>query len=555
MTTVIRFIFGALTLFVAFQQSALSASEGPLELDQIEPRLNIIFIMTDDHASQAIGAYGSRLAPLDPTPNIDQLAEEGIVFDNVFVTNSICTPSRATIMTGQYSQANGVLDLADRLPVNRQHLPRLMSQAGYYTAIIGKWHLKEEPAAFDYYKVLPGQGDYFHPEFRIRGDQPWPNNVVAHRGHSTDVITDQALDWLESRGRAKPFFLMLQYKAPHDLYEFAPRYKDYLSGTEIPEPANLYTQPGFGSVATRGEEGRLASVIGTSVSRRNPDRNMGRWVGIDPSLSESEYTHQSYQEYLKRYLRTAKGVDDNIGRLVEYLKKSALYDKTIIVYTSDQGLMLGEHDLIDKRWMYEESLRMPFIVRYPNKEKAPRRSDLLINNTDFAPTLLDLAGSSTPDYMHGRSFAAVFDNVTPPDWRQATYYRFWMHRAYHDVPAHLGLRTKRYKLIFFYGLDYKSRKILTKDDYDGVELPRGEYYGLDTSRGELTARSEIRTPPGWEFYDLKRDADEIQNRYDDPAYAETIAELKIELAKLRSEFSETDEKYPEIEKVVETFWD
>ncbi len=236
---------------------------------------------------------------------------------------------------------------------------------------------------------------------------------------------------------------MLQYKAAHDLYEYAPRYADYLVDTEIPEPASLYAQPDFGSISTRGEEDSLINVIGSSVSKRNPDRNMGVWMDIDNALPNSEYTHLAYQEYLKRYLRTAKGLDDNIGLLVAYLKQSGLYENTIIIYTSDQGLMFGEHDLIDKRWMYEESIRMPLIVRHPDKREAPQRSDLLINNTDFAPFLLDLVGRETPGYMQGRSFASVLEGVIPPDWRQATYYRFWMHRAYHDVPAHFGIRTKR----------------------------------------------------------------------------------------------------------------
>ncbi len=540
---------------ILLQSEALSLGDRLAGARKSNSRPNIIFIMSDDHTTQAIGAYGSRLAPLNPTPYIDQLADEGMVFDSVFATNSICTPSRATIMTGQYSQANGVLDLGGRLPMGRQHLARLMSEAGYSTALIGKWHLKEEPAAFTHYKVLPGQGDYFDPELRVRGDQEWPNNVVSHKGHSTDVITDEAMIWLQSRDNPEPFFLMLQYKAPHDLYEYAPRYADYLADTEIPEPESLYAQPEFGSVSTRGEQDSLISVIGTSISKRVPDRNMGQWMGIDPSLPDREYAHQAYQEYLKRYLRTIKGIDDNIGRLVTHLKETGLYDDTIVVYTSDQGLMLGEHDLIDKRWMYEESIRMPFIVRHPDSQGAPKRSDLLINNTDFAPFLLDLAEQASPGYMHGRSFAAVLDGDAPPDWRQSTYYRFWMHRAYHDVPAHFGMRTQRYKLIFFYGSDYTSRKVLTKEDYFGVEQPRGEYYGVDTSRGEDVPRAEVPTPPGWEFYDLELDPEELHNRYDDPRYGDTIAKLKIELADLRREFSETDDDYPQIKAIVDTYWD
>ncbi len=244
--------------------------------EPVAQKPNILFIMSDDHTTQAIGAYGDRLADLDPTPTLDSLAREGTRFDSVFVTNAICTPSRATILTGQYSQANGVLDLGGRLAEEQQHLPRLMSEAGYETAIIGKWHLKEEPAAFDYYKVLKGQGSYFDPEFRI-SDAPgaWPDNMVKTSGHSSDVITDLTIDWLENRDSSEPFFLMHHYKAPHDMFENAPRYDDWLADVEIPEPESMYRKADWGSSATRGAEDTLATEIGTSIGKRNPRRNMG----------------------------------------------------------------------------------------------------------------------------------------------------------------------------------------------------------------------------------------------------------------------------------------
>ena len=318
-----------------------------------EERPNILFIMADDHTTQAFGVYGSRLAALNPTPNIDALAKGGMRFDRVFCHNSICTPSRANILTGQYSQRNGVLDLSGSLAPEKQTLPLEMGKAGYDTAMIGKWHLKFEPASFNYYCVLPGQGSYFNPTFRIRGDKPWPGNTIKKDGmHSSDAITDIGLEWLKNGwDRDKPFFLMHHFKAPHDMFSNAPRYADYLEDVEIPEPDNMRQPPpsGLGSGLTKGHE----------------QWGLGRRLGIDQSLQEPEYGKAVYQEYLKRYLRCVKGVDDNVKRLIDYLREMGELDNTVIIYTGDQGFFLGEHDLMDKRWMYEEAMRMPFIVHWP----------------------------------------------------------------------------------------------------------------------------------------------------------------------------------------------
>ena len=503
-------------------------------------RPNILFIMSDDHTSQAVGAYGGRLAKLNPTPTLDQLAREGMRFERVFCTNSICTPSRATILTGQYSQTNGVTDLDGKLPPDRQALPLEMKKAGYLTAMIGKWHLEAEPAAFDYYCVLPGQGKYFDPDFMIRGEQPWPKNKIQREGHSTDVITDLTLEWLEKRDKTKPFFLMHHYKAPHDMFEHAPRYNDYLKDVEIPEPDNLYDQPanGFGSVATRGPNDSLVHRIGTSISKRHPVRNYGLDFKVDAALPDREYTHRAYQEYLKRYLRCVKGVDDNLARLFAYLKETGLLDNTIIIYTSDQGMMLGEHDYMDKRWMYDESMRMPFLMRYPKLMKAGSVNGDLINNTDFAPTLLELAGSKAPATMQGRSFAAALSGQPPENWRTGTYYRYWMHLMHHDNPAHFGVRTSDYKLIFYYG---QAEKEAT--------------HGKPSMPWKKEASYRIEpTPPAWEFYDLRNDPQENRNEYLNPKYAGTIRELKAQLKQLRSELNETDESRPHIQKVIDAHW-
>lgn len=505
---------------------------------------NILYIMTDDHAQHAVGRYGGRLAELNPTPTIDQLAAEGMAFDHVFATNSICSPSRATILTGQYSQTNGVLSLKGSIGTKQQYLPQLMKGVGYETALIGKWHLKKEPGAFDYYEVLKLQGDYFDPTFRVRGDKPWPQNTRQYKGHSSDVVTDLSIEWLKSRSKEKPFFLMHQFKAPHDMFKYAPRYSDYLENVMIPEPTDLYGyKESFGSPATRGLNDSLIREIGTSISKRNPRRNMGKdlyqgsdGVGIDPSLPDREYTHQAYQKFLKAYLRCVKGVDDNIARLIQTLKEMGEYDNTIIIYTSDQGMMLGEHDMQDKRWIWDESIRMPFVVKHPQQAMPGRVSDLIINNTDFAPFILDLVGVETPQYMQGHSFAGELFGDTPEQWRSATYYRYWTHRMYHDVPAHVGLRTKDYKLVFYYGDNYRLEKNYT-------------YYDRKWTAQTGKQPNKQPTPAGWELYDLSKDPAEQNNVYLDPAYKAVIKELKAELIRQRELYNETDEKYPDMKAI------
>ncbi|MGQ1787642.1 sulfatase family protein [Saccharicrinis sp. GN24d3] len=500
---------------------------------------NILFIMSDDHAAHAIGAYQGLYSSLNPTPNIDQLASDGMRFENVFCNNSICTPSRASIITGQYPQTNGVLDLDAALDTAKQFLPKELKKQGYSTAIIGKWHLKNEPANFDYYKVLPGQGKYFDPVFKEKGRGEWPNNLSNSRGHSTDVITNSTIDYLKGLDKSKPFFLMHHYKAPHGKFEFATRYADYLENIKIPEPSNLYNQPYFGSEAIKGSNNNLTNIIGSSVSSRHSRANYVNTYVKDSTLRGKDATSAAYQTYLKHYLRCVKGIDDNLGRLFDYLKAEGLWNNTIIVYTADQGFMLGAHDFIDKRWMYDESMRMPLIVRYPKMMDEEAVSDLLVNNTDFAPTLIELAGGQTPDYMQGKSFVNTLQGRKEHDWRQATYYRYWMHMIHHYVPAHLGIRTKEYKLIFYYSHHY-----LPKEEF-------GKFY-WNKSYGDLL---EKEWPVAWEFYDLKKDPREMYNKYNDSAYADVITSLKEELKKQRIVLNETDHGFPLLEKILETNWD
>ncbi len=430
-----------------------------------QERPNILYIMSDDHAAHAIGAYGSRLAKLNPTPTIDRLAKEGMLFENAFCTNSICTPSRACVLTGQYPHVNGVYDLGGRIPGPRQFLAMEMKKAGYHTAMIGKWHLKVEPSAFDYYCVLPGQGKYHNPEFRIQGDKPWPKNRIAFKDmHSSDAITDITLRWLKNGwDKEKPFFLMHHYKAPHDYFENAARYQPYLADVEIPMPESIADPYGgkFGSIATRGANDELVRYLATSVGNRNVRRSYASDLprkfpeefpkDYDPSkLSDKEIKRLAYNAYLRKFLRCVKGVDDNLARLFDHLDSTGLMDNTVIIYTGDQGFMLGEHDYQDKRWMYEESQRMPLLVRYPKSIKAGSRSDAMIENVDFAATMLEFAGVKTPKYMQGRSFKSICETgKEPSDWKKATYYRYWMHLAHHFNPAHIGIRTKTHKLVYY----------------------------------------------------------------------------------------------------------
>ena len=511
---------------------------------------NIIYIMSDDHAYNAVGAYGQILSSVDPTPVLDELAADGMLFTNVFCNNSICTPSRASIMTGQYPQTNGVLDLNGSLPKERQYLPREMKKLGYQTAMIGKWHLKEAPEAFDYYNVLPVQGKYFDPILYTREEGQRRDtinfgqgikrevNVTQYEGHSSDVITDIALDWLKNKRReGRPFFLMHHYKAPHDEFEYAPRYESYLKDVKVPEPASLYEQPDFGSAALFGENGELIHRIGTSVSDRHTYRSYVDQYNIEVAERDSA-TSLGYQQYLKSYLRCVKGIDDNLQRLFGYLKANDLWDNTVIVYTADQGMMLGAHDLIDKRWMYEESMRMPFIMHCPNLISENGTSDLLINNTDFAPTLLTLAGGQVPAYMQGKSFAGILNGNPPADWREATYYRYWMHLVHHDVPAHFGVRTKEHKLIYYYS-----------EHYDTTWNGRGSMWWKEESYPIGP------TPKAWEFYDLSKDPDEMVNRYEDENYRETIRGLKAQMKTLREQLKETDEAFPHLDKVIDAHWE
>ncbi len=497
---------------------------------------NILFIMSDDHAAHAISAYRSHLADIAPTPNIDRLADEGALFSNAFCTNSICSPSRACILTGQYAHTNGAFDLSGQVPKGSQMLALQMRQAGYHTAMIGKWHLKAEPADFEYYCVLPGQGSYHNPQFRIRGERRWGKNLLKFDDrHVTDAITDISLNWLRTGwDKSRPFFLMHHFKAPHDYFDNAERYESWLRDKEIPEPPTLWERGAqFGSIATRGANDELLPHIGTSIGARNPRRSyLGDLPalypdefppGYDPkNYSDEENTRFAYNAYLRKYLRCVRGVDDNLGRLFQWLQDSGEMDRTVIIYTGDQGFMLGEHDYQDKRWMYEESLRMPLLVRYPPAVPAGLRSDAIIENVDFGPTMLDFAAAKIPADVQGRSFRSIVcGDGEPEQWKQEAYYRYWMHMAHHDNPAHVGIRTKTHKLIYFYGCNYD-----------------GGY----------------RTPAGWELYDLVNDPAETVNLANAPEHQPLLREMKQRLANARTRVGDDGSHFPACEAVLQQSW-
>ena len=491
---------------------------------------NILFIMSDDHTATAIGAYGGRLKDLNPTPTIDQLAKEGMLLENVFCNNSICSPSRANILTGQYSFTNGVTSLGGKVSKENQHLPIAMKAAGYETAVIGKWHLGELPLAFDYFKVLHSQGAYFNPMFtepglpvqKFKKGKKIEKGTTQMQGHSSDCIADSSIEWLKSRDQSKPFFLKMHFKAPHGPYDYATRYEDYLKNETIPEPENLRDRKNHGSIATRGYNDELIDVIGSSVSNRNIVRNQKKLLK-KYTFKTKDTLGETYQYFLKKYLRCVKGIDDNINKVISYLKANNALENTIIIYTADQGYYLGEHDYFDKRWGYEEGMRMPFIIRYPKTISQGLVNNAIIENIDFAPTLIDLGGGTIPDLMQGKSFKSILNTgKTPKDWKKAAYYHYPLHMAHHYNPAHIGLRTEDYKLLFFYGASEKS----------------------DTPT----------TPPGWELYDLKKDPTEDVNVYNDPKYKTVIKRLKTDLKAIRKKYHFDSDQYP-FNKIIEAYWD
>lgn len=470
------------------------------------PRPNILFIMSDDHAYQAISAYGGKL---NQTPNIDRIAKEGVRFDRCFVTNSICGPARAVILTGKYSHLNGFYENnTSRFYGGQQHVGKLLQAAGYQTAVFGKWHLVTNPTGFDDYAILQGQGPYYNPGLIT------PGGVVKHTGYTTDIITDVTLDWLEKkRDPKKPFFAMYQHKAPHRNWQPSPKYLHKYDDVTIPEPATLFDDYKNRTSAAGDQQMEIRRHLSphdlklAPQTELNPDQRKPWDEAYAARKAEFEKmaftpevrTRWNYQQYMKDYLRCIDSVDEGVGRVLDYLDKSGLAENTIVFYTSDQGFYLGEHGWYDKRWMYEESFRTPLLVRWPGKIKPGGTNRDLVMNLDFAETFLDVAGVQVPADMQGRSLKPILTGQTPADWRKSVYYRYYEFPQPHHVQPHYGVRTDRYKLIYFDKLD------------------------------------------AWELFDLDKDPHELKSIYADPEYAKTVEELKAELARLRKQYQDNDE--------------
>lgn len=501
-------------------------------------RPNIIFIFMDDQASHSISAYGSELVE---TPNMDRLANEGIRFDQAFVTNSICAPSRAVLLTGVHSHINGKMTNQDTFDGSQITYPKLLGEAGYQTAMIGKWHLRSLPTGYDHWDILPGQGAYYNPDFINEGGE------YRVEGYVTDIITDKVIDWIDQvKESDEPFMVNYHHKAPHRNWMPGPDHLNAFEGTRFPEPSTLYANWSneLGSPETEDLEidewsGRTSAVRtqrmtlmdhfdpawdlklpldqvedaqyqelwANAYGRFNEEQREAWDAAYDPvgeeyrqsDLSGRELQSWLYQRYMNDYMGTLLSVDDNLGRLLEYLEQSGLDENTIVIFTSDQGFFLGDHGWYDKRWMYEQSLHIPLMVRWPGVIEPGQTDEHMVQNLDFAPTLVDLAGLEIPDWMQGKSLLPIFRGESPENWRESIYYHYYEHPSEHSVERHYGVRTDRYKLIHYYQI------------------------------GE------------WELFDLEKDPDEMQSVHEDPDYEQIRNELETELERLREQYRVPEE--------------
>ncbi len=486
---------------------------------------NILFIMANDHASQAISSYGGLLSSHFKTPNFDRIADEGIRFSNCFCTNSICAPSRATILTGKYSHLNGVYDNSFRFDGSQATFPKLLQISGYETAFVGKWHLKSDPTGFDYWIRLPGQGEYYNPDFIEMGEKK------KHERYVTDLITNFGIEWLNNRNKSRPYCLMMHHKAPHRNWMPDGKHLKLFEDIDLHMPETFQDDYSTRSDAAKRQEMSITGHMnfaydlkytgmneteepdwGESLMKKQFERmdqeQLKTWNDAyspgnrefkEADLEGDEVSNFIYQKYIKDYLRCVKSVDENIGRVLDYLDESGRSDNTVVTYTSDQGFYLGEHGWYDKRFMYEESLRMPLVVRYPDFISEGKVNTDIVLNIDFAPTLLSLAGVSPPDEMQGEAFKAGLQGNMPRDWQSSMYYHYYEFPAVHQVKRHYGIRTNRYKLIHF-------------------------YYDIDV----------------WELYDLRDDPNELNNLYDNENYESIVIDLKKELLELREKYGDSD---------------
>jgi arylsulfatase A-like enzyme len=489
-------------VLIALGAAAAGAAERP----------NIIFIMSDDHAAHAIGAYGSKV---NETPHLDSLARGGILFKNAFVTNAICTPSRAAILTGKYSHRNRV-PVFNRFDGSQPTFPKLLRASGYHTAMVGKWHLGSDPTGFDHWEILPGQGAYTDPIlYTAAGEKTYTGR------YTTDVITDLGIDAIKSRPKGRPFFLMLHHKAPHRPWTPDEKYRKMFEDRHIPEPPTLFDGYETRTDALRENQQRVANDLSNRDLKlpvpeglEGPARTA--WLAEKPmavavtsagetkTLKGEALVRWKYQRYMKDYLASVQSVDDNVGRLLAFLKESGLEKNTIVVYTSDQGFFLGDHGMYDKRFMYEDALRTPILMRWPAAIKPGTRADAMALNIDFAPTFLEAAGAPVPRDMQGRSLLKVMKGAPPGDWRTSIYYRYYHDPGDHNTRAHYGVRTRTHKLIHFWKTDQ------------------------------------------WEMFDLVNDPQELHNLYGQPGHEPQTSALKAELLRLKKELGDEDQFAEEV---------
>lgn len=512
--------------------------EENITVEDSQQRPNIIYIMADDHAEQAISAYGHPISQLAPTPNIDRIANEGALFTNNFCTNSLCGPSRSVILTGKFSHINGFRMNGEHFNGNQQTFPKLLQKAGYETGIVGKWHLFGLPQGFDYWKIIEDQGHYYNPTFIFQGQNGKEADTLDIEGYATDIITDQAIEFLDkAKGDEKPFMLMVHHKAPHRNWMPALRHLTKYDSIQFPLPDTYFTDH-EGSLGSReqlqtiykdmyeGHDLKMTKAKGSAELAWNPWTNdfdrmspeqRHYWDSIyvpkndaffDKNLSGKDLAEWKGQRFLHEYLATIASVDEGVGKILDYLKANGLEENTIVIYTTDQGFYLGEKGWFDKRYMYEESLGMPLMMKYPAHIKAGSRVEALTQNLDFAETFLDYAGIEIPEDMQGKSLKPLLEGtVKDEDFRDAVYYHYYDYPAFHMVKKQYGIRTKRYKLIHFY------------DD-------------IDT----------------WELYDLEEDPEEIHNQINNPEYDSIEVQLRTRLAKLEKEYKVTEKELEQAPK-------
>ena len=515
--------------------------------------------MSDDHAYQAISAYDDPIGRLAPTPNIDRIARQGMRFDNAFVENSLSTPSRACLITGMYSHQNGQLQLEEGIDTTLTYFPELLQQAGYQTGFVGKWHLCGTPKGFDSYHMLFNQGEYYNPVFRSHDSN---GEFVREEGYATELITQHAKDFLENRDKQKPFCLMIHHKAPHRNWVPAEKYLGMYDSITFPLPSTFYDD-----YATRGSAAHTQKMsvekdltmlsdlkidmvkdrpykVSRFIGRLNQDQTeslMNYYMRRNDKFHENppqghQLAQWKYQAYLRDYLSVIHSVDESVGEILDYLEANGLTENTIVVYTSDQGFYLGEHGWFDKRFMYEQSLRTPLLIMYPKAIKAGTVCRQMVQNIDYAPTFLSLAGIEKPAYMSGRSLEPLFDGKEVKQWRTSIYYHYYDYPTWHLVRKHDGVRTERYKLIHFYGKG--GERARDENQYQNVPGTR-EYnsYVYMKNDGYFTDDPDVDY---MELYDLQTDPDELNNLYGKKGYEKVTARLTKLLKKYRKDLNISD---------------